>query len=765
MPSTRSDSPFANLARGLFRGRATSPWDNVDPVRDELFSIERLEQHARSLAADQAVIPGRARGRSLTGRLATNGTTLLDAYRSIDGALEQGGAITPAAEWLVDNYYLVERQIREIRADLPPGYYRQLPKLADGPFRGYPRVFGIAWAFVAHTDSVFDAQFLLRYVRAYQEVQPLTIGELWAISITLRIVLIENLSRLASQIVANRTARQQADELADRLLGAPDQAIEPVSTTLAEYEQPTLPDAFAVQLVHRLRDQDARMAPALAWLDEHLARQELTADTVVHDVHRRQGAANLTVRNIITSLRLISDVDWQELFEKTSLVDGVLAAACDFQGMDFATRNLYRSAIEDLARHSEHPELAIADSAVVAARRGNGTAGEDAQRRSDPGYYLIGGGRGDFEREIGLRVGLRHWPSRLNRRVGMGGYGSAIVVTAAAVLTCALFATGALGASVLGIGILAVLGAIPAIDAAVALVNRAVASGFSARPLPALELRDGVPEHLRTMVAVPTLLTTPAAIEEQIERLEIHYLASPEGDLHFALLSDWLDSDAEHVEGDDALLAVAARAINRLNQRHGPAPGGALFLLLHRRRVWNDSEAKWIGWERKRGKLHELNRLLRVATDTTFIEIDGVPPLPPADVRYVVTLDADTKLPRDTVRRLVGKMAHPLNRPRLDEAAARVVEGYAVLQPRVTPSLPERGEGSPLQRIFSSLNGIDPYAAAASDVYQDLFGEGSYAGKGIYDVDAFEAALRDRVPDSTLLSHDLFEGIFARAGL
>ena len=189
------------------------------------------------------------------------------------------------------------------------------------------------------------------------------------------------------------------------------------------------------------------------------------------------------------------------------------------------------------------------------------------------------------------------------------------------------------------------------------------------------------------------------------------------------------------------------------------------FLLLHRRRVWNEGEARWIGWERKRGKLHELNRLLRGATDTTFIDVGLGTPAAPTGVRYVVTLDADTRLPRDAVRRLIGKMAHPLNRPRLDADGRRVVEGYAVLQPRVTPSLPIGREGSLFQRIFSSVSGIDPYASAVSDVYQDLFGEGSYAGKGIYDVDAFEAALAGRAPDSTLLSHDLFEGVFARAGL
>jgi cyclic beta-1,2-glucan synthetase len=307
---------------------------------------------------------------------------------------------------------------------------------------------------------------------------------------------------------------------------------------------------------------------------------------------------------------------------------------------------------------------------------------------------------------------------------------------------------------------------LPASDLATTLVNRKVTELLGPRALPRLALRDGVPQDLRTLVVVPTLLTGDAQIAEQIERLEVHYLANSDGDLRFALLSDWTDALQETMPEDDELLAAAADGIARLNRRHESAPdGGARFLLFHRRRCWNESEQKWIGWERKRGKLHELNRLLRGATDTTFIPAGGAAPLVPSGVRYIITLDADTRLPRGAAVRMVGTLAHPLNRPTFDPRVGRVVEGYALLQPRVTPTLPTERNGTIFQRIFSGPGGLDPYASAVSDVYQDLFGEGSYIGKGIYEVDVFEAALAGRVPESTLLSHDLFEGIFARAGL
>jgi cyclic beta-1,2-glucan synthetase len=757
-----------SLLRG-FKGRsAVSAGEPEEPIRSELFSIERLEQHAESLAAAQPVTPRPGAGRPLAARLRDNGRVLLAAYRAIGAAIREERAITPAAEWLVDNFHVVEEQIREIHDDLPRGFYRQLPKLADGPLAGYPRVFGLAWAFVAHTDSLFDPETLCRFVRAYQRVQPLTIGELWAVAITLRIVLVENLRRLAERIVRGRAARQEADALADRLLGVGTREAEPIAATLRGLDRTPLPANFAAQLVQRLRDQDPAVTPAVRWLDDRLIAQGTTADEIVREEHQRQGAMNVTVRNVITSMRLLSAVDWAQFFESVSLVDATLRAGSDFAAMDFPTRDRYRHAIEALARGSSYSELDVAGRALRAAKHaGDPPRSGDAtvRREQDPGYYLIGRGRRAFEIELGFRVPMRDWLIRAYAAAGILGYVGTVAIITACILVPCVLVMAAYGVGGLALVLLAVLGLVPASDAAVALVNRHVTNRFDPKMLPAWELREGVPPSLRTMVVVPTLLTTAAEIEEQVERLEVRYLASAEDDVRFALLSDWTDSSSECAPDDDALLGTATAAIDRLNQRYHPTADGHRFILLHRRRVWNQREGKWIGWERKRGKLHELNRLLRGATDTTFLSANGRPPVVPSGVRYVITLDADTRLPRGAARQLVGKMAHPLNRPELDPFTGRVVEGYGVLQPRVTPSLPTGREGSVFQRIFSGPSGIDPYAFAVSDVYQDLLGEGSFTGKGIYDVDIFEAALAGRVPENTLLSHDLLEGIFARAGL
>ncbi len=743
----------------LSRARSTPAFDSGELIRAELFGAERLEQHAESLAAAQRTTPSPAAVQPLTTRLRDNSRVLLDAYRAIGKGITEGSALTPAAEWLVDNYHVVEDQIRTISDDLPPGYYRQLPKLAGGPLAGYPRVFGVVWAFVAHTDSRFDAQLLCRFVRAYQRVQPLTIGELWAIAITLRIVLVENLRRAAERIVHNRTERQRADELADRLLGVHGFAAEPLLKVLQAWHDVPLPGTLAVQLLHRLRDQDPTATPALAWLENRLSTAGTTADAIVFDEHHRQGASSVTVRNVITSMRAISAVDWADLFESVSLVDEALSGGGAFQQMDFPTRDLYRRAIEELARGTHCTEIEITCRAVLAAGRGG------TPRERDPGYLLVGGGRRAFETELGYRAAMRAWPARVSAAAGIRGYLRCIALVTAVLLSGPLLALAGAESSAWMLALLGVLGLVPAIEAAMALVNDSVTRRFGAKILPALALRDGVPAHLRTLVVVPTLLANRETIEEHLERIEVHHLASPDGDLSFALLSDWADASTESVRGDDALVDAAVEGIARLNRRYGPGPAGDRFLLLHRRRLWNAAERQWMGWERKRGKLHELNRLLRGATDTSYMATSRGPPVVPTGVRYVITLDADTRLPLDAVRRLIGKMAHPLNAARFDATSGRVVEGYGVLQPRVAPSLPIGREGSLFQRLFSSASGIDPYSAAMSDVYQDLCGEGSYVGKGIYDVDAFEAALAGRVPENSLLSHDLFEGIFARAGL
>ncbi len=742
------------------------PDDPTEPIVAELFSVERLEQHAHSLAEAHELSARPDLGRPLRPRVAENGRVLLAAYRGLARAIREERTVTPAAEWLIDNFHIVDEQLREIRDDLPPGYYRKLPKLASGHLSGYPRILGIAWAYIAHTDSRFDPDSLRRFVRAYQQVEPLSIGELWALAISLRVLLVENLRRLAERIVGDRAARQEADELADRLLGLGEDRISDAEAQLRRLSARTFSTAGQVQLFQRLRDQDPTQTPALGWLEARLAEQHRTPEETIRAEHQLQAATNVTVRNVITSMGLISWFDWAAFVESVSLVDEVLSGTETFRAMDFGTRDTYRHAIEELARRSGRSEVEVARAAVDAAASADSSTSGPVERRRDPGYHLIAEGREAFERRLGARVPARVRLARAYVSDAIVLYPATVVLLTAIVLAIPIVASAATWQADAALALVALLAAVPASDLALALVNRMITHLIRPRPLPRLELKDGVPTSLRTLVVVPTMLGSAEDVDAQVGQLEVHYLSNATGDVRFALLSDWRDAPEELLPGDDEVLARAVAAIDRLNERHGEAPGGgARFLIFHRRRRWNPSEACWMGWERKRGKLHELDALLQGSTRSSFVGLGRPSSTPPPDVRYVVTLDADTRLPMGAVGRLVGTIAHPLNRPVFDERTGRVTHGFAILQPRITAVLPTEREATLFQLAFSGPAGIDPYAAAVSDVYQDLFQEGTYTGKGVYDVDAFERALASRVPDNRLLSHDLFEGVFARAGL
>ncbi|MCP1242529.1 glucoamylase family protein [Acetobacter lambici] len=736
-------------------------WQDDKIIRSDLFGSDRLYLHAKNLAeAHKDLLPAQ-RDNALTERLKDNARILLSSNIRLSQASLAGEEITPAAEWFIDNYYFIDAQIQNIKLDFSYKSYKELPKLSTGTFTPLPRIFEIAWAVVAHTDSHIDAKTLCLFLNTYQTKRPLLIREIWAVPIQIKMILIENLRRIAEKICQNLSDREQADQLANIVLASSRPSTTRILKILARTQVEKLNSTFLLQFAHRLRGREPQKDSAFLWLENLLQEKGTDIDRIVHDELQEQSALNATIRNIITSMRLMITLDWSEITEKTSSVSKILYQYDNFSQMDISTRNLYSQSIEILAKGCRHTECDIAQKVVGLAAR---TSAQNllGLRRADPGYYLLAEGRHDLEVELEYRAPLRVKLAQLCRIGGIAGYSIIITALSFSIIFMSLFLLHH-HLSTYNLLFLFILGFIPTTDAVVAGVNRFLLWALKVSELPALELKHGVPANLRTLVVVPTLLTRRSSIQEMIKRLEKHYLASRDGEIYFALLTDWTDASTQFRQGDWDILDVATQEIARLNQTYPPGTAGVRFLILHRKRQWSTCEGKWIGWERKRGKLHELNRLLRGATDTSFINLSEQ--TVPQNVKYVVTVDSDTRVPHEVVRRLVGKLAHPLNRAYFDPIKGRVTEGYAILQPRVTPSLPEAWKSTLFQRVFSSPNGIEPYTAAVSDLYQDMFAEGSFAGKGIYEIDSFEAALAGRVPEGTLLSHDLFEGVFARAGL
>ncbi|HUP21074.1 MAG TPA: glycosyl transferase, partial [Gemmatimonadota bacterium] len=717
---------------------------------------------AEGLARTDRVEVRRRGGAPLLRRLEENERALRGAYETLAEVVERAQAISPAAEWLIDNIHVADEQVRSVRDGLPPSYLRELPRLTHGELARHPRVYALAWFYVAHTDSRFDPDTLRRFIQAYQRREPLTMGELWALSAILQLLLLENLRRIGDGILHARRELARAGELADRLGASPPPepraALDPYADEVAD------PD-FAAGLVQRLRESEPWGVPVLAWLEGQLDRRGTNAEEVVRRVQIEHVATHATVGNVVTSMRQIAAFDWATFVESVSLVELALREdpAGIYARMDFATRDLYRHAVEELAQGSRLAELEVARRVVeLAAGAGVPPPGTSIDH---VGHYLIRRGRRSTEREFGYRVPVRAWLKRAFVAGATPGYLGTIALVSGLLMALVMVYLAGLGVSIALLAALGLFALVPASDLAIAVIHRDLTELLGPRRLPKLDFARGVPPEHRTLVAVPAILSSEVEIHDLVESLERHYLANSEANLTLALLSDWKDADAESVPGDDRLLAVAAGGLGELNERYGPGPAGTpRFLLLHRRRLWDPAEGRWMGWERKRGKIHELNRFLRGRRDTSILDrADGLTSAPP-DVRHVIALDADTRMPPGSAARMVGALAHPLNRPRFDPVRDRVVGGYGVLQPRITPVLRARGETTPYHRLHSGPAGIDPYSAAVSDVYQDLFREGSYVGKGIYDVDAFETALDGRVPENAILSHDLFEGTFARSG-
>ncbi len=689
-------------------------------------------------------------------RARANADTILSVVEALGQAQQRGQPVTPAANWLLDNHYLVEDTVVEVRRDLPVRFFSKLPRVRLADAREVPRALLLAWRHVAQTDSALVIEDFERSIAEFQETDALTIGELWALPALLRFVLIENLRRLAVRVKRAHDMRIVANRAADE--AQMQQSVDEELRILATYKAYAADSTFATQLLFRLRDGTQSASSALRWLETELESFDLDAEEVTRIEHATLSSGNVTTGNIIKGLRLINDTDWTLWFERLSRIDALLRARTEFADLDFHSRDQYRRAIEDLAAGSDLSEIEVATRAVDQAEVLPSLTGGTG--RPDIGFMVVGEGRPEFERSIGFTPKISARLHRFYSRTDWLGVVAPILALTVLFLFLVAITLEGIGLPAATIVVLVCLFALPASEAAQGFFNTVVSLLVEPTRLIGYEFRDGVPEHAHTLVALPTLIGSVDDVEDALHNLEVHFHANPRGALDFAILSDWRDSVEEQSPEDLELLAFAMRRVAAMNDRY-PRGDRPRFHVLHRRRLYNEAEGVWMGWERKRGKLHELNALLRGDRDTTFI----APTTPlPTNVQYVLTLDADTRMTRDAVARLVGKLDHPLNRP-VAAKDGRVSSGYGILQPRVTPSLTTGDQASLYQRVLSANRGMDPYVFAVSDTYQDLFESGTFTGKGLYHIDTMEAALASRIPENAVLSHDLLEGSYARAAL
>ena len=731
------------------------------PLRSELFSVDQLERHAESLAEWHQIDQRRGPDRLLA-RLAENEQVLLDAYKVVTEAVEHNRRISPASEWLLDNFHLIEEQIRTARLHLPKQYSRGLPRLLNGPSAGYPRVYDLALELISHVDGRVDAESLRSFVGAYQKTEYLKLGELWAIPIMMRQALIENLRRVAARIAKATLNRSQAGQWADQFIECAEQTPNKLILAVADMARPdpVLSSDFVAEMARRLRGQSPALTVPLAWIEQRLGDHGQTIEQMVQSEGQQQAVDQVSISNSIGSLRELEAIDWRKFVEALSIVEQTLLGdpAGVYGGMDFGTRDDYRHVIEKTARRTTMTEHAVARQAVQLARQNPVNPASD-ERPAHVGFFLVDQGLPELEHATQMRPSMTAGAARFALNFPLTLYLGAIVLLAAATTGGVLWHVELAGGREWAVGCLLFVGAT---HLAVSVVNWLVTLSIKPHRLPRMDFSTGIPPEFNTLVAIPTMAGNVRNVNLLLEGLEVRYLANRDENLRFCLLTDFGDAAQQHLPEDESILQLAQAGIEALNAQYR-ADGGDIFFLFHRPRRWNSQEDTWMGYERKRGKLADLNAFLRGGAHDKFSLIVGETSHL-SRVKYVITLDTDTLLPRDTARQLVGTLAHPLNHAQVDKRRNIVTKGYGILQPGVATTMEQSGP-SWFARLNCGEPGIDPYTRAVSDVYQDLFHEGSFIGKGIYDVDAFTVTMENRFRENQILSHDLLESCYARSGL
>ena len=735
------------------------------PLRSELFSAEQMEQYGKTLARLHILGSKVYPDQLLLSRLAENEDILLEVHELVSEAVKANRQITPAGEWLLDNFYLIEEQIRTGRRHLPKGYNKELPRLLNEPSAGLPRVYDIAEEIISHGDGRVDPESLIRFVRSYQTITSLKLGELWAIPIMLRLALIENLRRVATRIAGGTIDRNLADSWADQMIEIAEKNPKNLILVIADMARsnPPMSTPFISEFVRRLQGQSPALAFPLTWIEQRLSESNMTIVQLIQYGTQQQAADQVSISNSIGSLRFLGAMDWRVFVESMSQVEQVLQndPAKAYNSMDFNTRDHYRHVIEKFAKKCELSEVELARKTIELARKGAELNGPD-DRSAHVGFYLIGKGLPQLELLTKIKFDLSSVIRKTVYRFPLFFYlGSIILLTV--IFGWGLYEkANKVGIAGWHLWTLTFLLILCSSYLTIALVNWMVTLFVNPHPLPRLDYSKGIPPESLTLVVVPAMLIDFQNIEDLVENLEVRFLANRDENLYFGLLTDYTDALQEKLDSDDQLVQFASEKITGLNEKYKDEKNNAFFLF-HRPRIWNPKELIWMGYERKRGKLSDLNSLLRGGSEKLFSLIIGKTEVL-KKIKYVITLDTDTQLPRDSARQFIGTMSHPLNKPKFDLKKQRVTEGYSILQPRVAVSLPGTNR-SRYAKMFGSEPGIDPYTRTISDVYQDLFGEGSFIGKGIYDVDSFEQTLKERFPENRILSHDLLEGCYARSGL
>ena len=748
-------------------------------ITGTMLEKSQLEKHLEKIASSHNTISKSQKDTYPVPQLIENFKTIEEVYNILNEHLKLGINIHPAGEWLLDNFYIIEETVKQIQKELPLNKYMNFVGISNGEYKGFARIYVLASEIVAYTDNKIERENLEDYLISYQRKKTLSMDEIWNIGVFLQIAIIENITDICAQIYSSQIQKYRAENIAERLVENKDKSQTKFKNTKIEKEFfQDMRYPFIEYMSYILKRYGKKANAYLNVLEEVVEKLGTTVSDVIKKEHFEIATQKVLMGNSITSIKEIQRINFLDIFEKINGVEEILKKdpANVYEKMDYKTKEYYRGKIKEISKKTKISEIYIARKMLELAQENL----QETTKKTHIGYYLIDNGINELYEKLEYTNKKEKTPQAKTK----------IYITTIGILTSILSAilSYILNLKIKNTGLAVIsfiLFLIPSSEVIIQIIQAILSKTVKPKLIPKMDFSNGIYEDNTTMVVIPTIVKNKEKVAEMFKKLEVYYLANKSPNLYFTLLGDCSESKMQEEKFDIEVIQEGLNQVERLNKKY-QNQDFPIFNFIYRKREWNEKEGSYLGWERKRGMLNQLNQYIlqgknpfRINTIQNQIENQDIEKNKDNEyqntgneiikeklknIKYIITLDADTDLVLNTASELVGAMAHILNRPKIDEQKNIVIDGYGIMQPRVGINL-DISYKTLFTKIFAGAGGIDSYTNAISDIYQDNFKEGIFTGKGIYDLRVFAKVMENAIPENTVLSHDLLEGSYLRCGL
>lgn len=734
-------------------------------IKGALLDTQQLEDYLRKIASGHVLQDKSNKYTYPIPRLKENFEFITEVYNLLNEHIKLKLPIHPAGEWILDNFYIIDETVKTVTKELTLKKYTNFLGIANGPYAGFARIYVLASEIVAYTDGKINGKNLEVLLKAYEDKKTLSMDEIWNINTFLRVALIENIREACEKIYSAQLQKYKVENIIERLVENKSKD-ELQFKNIGEYktkviEQGEMKYPFIEYMSYRLKQYGKKAYPFLNILEEQVNKMGTEISEVIKKEHFDIAVRKVSVGNCIISIKNINRINMIEIFEKINGVEEILKKdpVKVYSKMDYKTRIYYRNKLKEISKKTKISEIYIARKCLELSSIEYEKSNMDSNnKKAHVGYYLIA----DGEPKLLEILQNKKVPRQNNMHKAQKYITALAVVTIVLAGVYGLYINTQINNIVLSL-ILSILLLIPIETIFTQIAQYILGKTKNTKIIPKLDFRNGIPEQNATFVVIPTIIKNGKRVEELMHKLEVYYIANKSDNIYFALLGDCSTSSNEEEGFDEEVINTGKKMVDILNKKY-PDEKFTKFNFIYRKRMWNEGEEAYLGWERKRGLLNQFNEYIlgNISNPFKTNTITNVASMPP--IKYIITLDADTDLVLNSAKELIGAMAHILNKPELNKSEDLVIAGHALIQPRIGIDLMSSIK-SLYTKIYAGAGGVDVYANAISDIYQDNFEEGIFTGKGIYDLKIFSKILNNEIPENTILSHDLLEGSYLRCGL